>query len=158
MPITIDGNGSISGLTATGISAVQKLPAGSVLQVVQNVVVVNNSTTSSSFVTSGVSVSITPTIASSKILIISTGVGYNANNASQSDYTLYRNSTNLAADMMAQIYTSGGSFEGSIAMHFLDSPATTSATTYAVYYKASSGTAYYGFAKTATITAMEIAA
>ena len=34
MPITLNGDGAISGLTATGISAVQNLPAGSVVQVV----------------------------------------------------------------------------------------------------------------------------
>jgi hypothetical protein len=30
MSIVLDGNGAITGLTATGISAVQQLPAGSI--------------------------------------------------------------------------------------------------------------------------------
>jgi hypothetical protein len=140
MPITLNGDGAISGLTATGISAVQKLPAGTVLQVVQTVKSDTFTSTSASYIDiTGLSVTITPTSASSKILVI-----YNTTVGAQSgQYSvglqLVRNSTAIYLGDAAGSRTRSSSWawsEGSqYAMiptngTFLDSPATTSATTY----------------------------
>ena len=64
MAITLNGNG-----TATGLTAAPNLTTGKILQVVTGIKTGEASTTSSSMVDTGLSASITPTSASSKILI-----------------------------------------------------------------------------------------
>ncbi len=138
------------------------LPTGSVLQVVNATYATQTSTTSSSYVTSNLTASITPTSSSSKILVLTT---FNAVSAStgnlSSYYTLYRNSTNLFNSEGAfRVETDSASLIAG-AISYYDSPATTSSTTYAVYMKSqnSSVTTYmaYGDA-TCSIILLEIAA
>jgi hypothetical protein len=69
MSITLDGNGAITGLTATGISAVQQLPAGSVLQVVNAAYSTQVSNSSGTYVDTGLTATITPRFSTSKILV-----------------------------------------------------------------------------------------
>jgi hypothetical protein len=163
MPITLNGDGAISGLTATGISAVQKLPAGTVLQVVSTTPDQTQiSTSSTSYVTSNLSLAITPTFSSSKIFVIcSYSVAVNSGRACAT--TLYRSSTNLAPDnALGRFYTaSGGDSWTQSSIMFLDSPATTSSTTYALYFRAEGSYAVELFAGNfvaPTLTLMEIAA
>jgi hypothetical protein len=144
MPTIISGDGTITGLTATGISAVQNvgranLPAGTVLQVVQATKTDAFSTTSNSFVDiTGLSASITPTSATSKILILST-VSAAGNNATCGYYLkLLRGSTDIfigdAAGSRVRVtgsnISSDNNFFNTNGFTFLDSPATTSSTTY----------------------------
>ena len=67
MSTIISGDGTITGLTSTGISAVQNLPAGSILQVQQAVVTAASASINSSTQAdiSGMSVTITPKNSSS---------------------------------------------------------------------------------------------
>lgn len=125
----------------------------------------------------GLSVSITPTSASNKIYIVAS-VNFNGDaGVNGSAAQLVRNSTPIgisdAAGSRAQA-TSGGvqgaddDYPGSSSLTFLDSPATTSATTYKVQVKSSAaGTTYVnrGLADTnavqtfryvSTITVMEV--
>lgn len=188
MPITIDGSGTITGVNASGgISSAQNvaranLPVGTVLQVVStfdNTQYTFNSGSAGQttyYSISGLTVNITPTSATSKILIIATcavgQVGNNYNNFLR----LYRNSTPLALGNSSGFNgaatggfrASDSSALGSIAMNFLDSPATTSATTYSVQICNSGGSVasyinrpaqYSGWEQTgsSTITVMEIA-
>lgn len=90
-------------------------------------------TTSTSFISTGFDLSITPTSTSSKILIqfsISTGITLNGQ---YNYFKVYRGSTPLGAEAAM-----GGSLHWSICYGAtLDSPATTSATTYSIYFRSS---------------------
>jgi hypothetical protein len=88
---------------------------------------------------SGLSVTITPTLSTSKILILST-FGMTAGNGSSIYYTgfaqLVRGSTSLAQQIVGGYYPNGNlghqvSYVPT-AFNYLDSPATTSATTYKI--------------------------
>ena len=156
-------NGTIITTGSSGQSIPKAaLPTGSVLQVVQDTFSTQTTTTSTSFVTSGLTASITPTSSSSKIFALATFVAYN-NFANQSAYyTLYRNSTNLFdVEGAFRQETSAGTILCAGVISFLDSPATTSSTTYTVYMKSQSGSVVTYMALSNTkciITLMEIAA
>jgi hypothetical protein len=137
--------------------------AGNVLQVVSASDDSNSTTTSTSFVTTGFSLSITPTSSTSKILVLTTTNGYMPSSACNLRFTIYRNgSTNLgnANYGLGEIY-SGTYMTGQVTASILDTPATTSAVSYTVYFLATGGaTGYYNNNKTipSSITLMEIAA
>jgi len=155
-------------ITTAGVPA-SAMPAGSVLQVVQSVWTTRVSTTSTSFVTTGHTASITPSSSSNKILISLSGGGWYNNNVVNKNLhtTIYRDAINLEP-------TAGAGFEVNYcnayfamphSIVYLDSPSTTSATTYTIYFKAESGgtSVYTQFANTTpgipvTLTLMEIAA
>lgn len=116
------------------------LPTGSVLQVVQGTLTGTFSTTSSTYVDTGVSATITPTSNTSKILVfVSTMAGVSTVNDSFYS-TIFRNSTNIyygsdagKAMMGRQYQTNSGASDGwQLNLSYLDSPATTSATTYSL--------------------------
>ena len=124
---------------------------GKVLQVLSAVDATQRSTTSTSYVTGSntLSIDITPSATSSKILILSATSMFSQKSEGHGGYyTLYRDSTNLITggvqDGMGTVgfYIPGQSagyiFVAS-AMQILDSPNTTSQVTYQVYFKAESG-------------------
>jgi hypothetical protein len=145
--------------------------SGGVIQVVNSIITIGVTTTSTSFVTTGHSVTITPKFSTSKILLMVSAVfgNYGAYNTA---LTLYRNgTTNLATGggtpclMDARIITTSQQWYVGGSFNFYDSPATTSSTTYTVYYLTdTSSTAVYAAApgvpsnSVATLTALEIAA
>ena len=146
------------------------LPTGSVLQVVQATTVSTSSTGSGTAVTTGFSASITPTSSTSKILILlSACMDSNVTNG-QPNLTVYRGSTNLAntgGNQMSLSTTYGASSRiiTNNSVSYLDSPATTSSTTYTVYFFNTGSAATIIFnapnannTNTATLTLMEIAA
>ena len=141
MAITINGNGTVSGLTAAPNLTSSGLTTGKILQVKQTVKTDTTSTTSiTTFVDmSGMSVSITPSATNSKILVMvdmRLSVNQNRNIA----YRLMRDSTALYLGDSASNRTQGtGGMRlmdqarydmQSESVVFLDSPSTTSATTY----------------------------
>ena len=150
---------ALSKITNDGV-ATSGLPAGSVLQVVEGTYSTQISTTSTTFVTGGLSASITPTSTSNKILISTSLSGY-AENANFLDATIYRGATNLGGGNQNAIisFYAGGNTWFHSPMMYLDSPSTTSSTTYTVYYKASGGTVYLHLNRTggSKIYLMEIA-
>ena len=135
--------------------------AGQVIQVVSATDSTTRSTSSTSYVTASntLSVTITPSSSANKILIIANHYAYGA--AAAIHYTIFRGATNLGSasgqNGIGYFDSYGGQFDGSVCYTVLDSPNTTSATTYQVYLKATSGTAYVVSASyLATITALEI--
>jgi hypothetical protein len=136
-------------------------PAGSVLQVVQGSSTVQNTTSSNSFTASSLTASITPSSSANKILISVASLATNTGGG-QGTYTIYRNLTNLGGGTESSFafnFTLTGYHYGTIAMIYLDSPATTSSTTYTVYFKTQTGatTSYFGSAtNTSTITLTEV--
>jgi hypothetical protein len=167
MPVSTIQNASL----ASGVPSAAKLPAGSVIQVVNNTIqTVGNyfSTSSSSLVSTGASVSITPTSSTNKILLtVNATVDLGANNGGIQG-TIFRGGTNLGGSsgaIMSTYYigvTSAGIANSTMSMSFLDSPSTTSSTTYTIYVASSGGAATVIFGtqgrNTISFTAQEIAA
>ena len=126
---TADGTGTIalqnqlSGMTSTS------MPTGSVLQVVEGQLTSNFSTSSTSMVDMGLSVSITPTSTSSKIQVFVNlcGVGISSGDGSLS-FKLLRDSTGIQENTNFN-RASLNQYENYNMMK-LDAPSTTSAITY----------------------------
>ena len=135
--MTIQINGA-NGLTFPDTSS--QAVASKVLQVVQGTYSTQVSTTSSSWVSSGLSATITPKFATSKILVLmyTPGCVYGPSAASNGNYQVQRNGTFVAGSNNqsggALVYfSSNGEINWPIMFSALDSPATTSATTYTLY-------------------------
>ena len=169
----VDANVTLAKLSATGTKDATTflrgdntfaVPTdnGKVLQVVTATDSTARSTTSASYVTASntLSISITPSSASSKIFLIFNGAFYSSN---EGLYTFFRDSTNLATNANACFAFFKGVSYGSLdtlqmGMSFLDSPSSTSALTYQVYLRrGASGTAYINNDSNSVITAFEIA-
>ena len=134
---------------------------GKVLQVVTATDSTERSTTSTSYVTASntLSVTITPSSSSNKILILVSGCGYGGSGG-VFNTTIYKNGSNLTGASGFLRSENGSAVTGfNQSIIYLDSPATTSATTYQVYIKTSTATALINLGgSTGTITAMEISA
>ena len=157
-------NKSIAATQLTGTIAAAALPAGSVLQVVQGTYSTEVTSTTSSYVTTGLTASITPRSISSKILVFVSANGlYKVNNTSIA-LRLYRGAGSIFQFETISGYTATatGNAIGSVSTSYLDSPATTSSTTYTVYFASASNVSIVyingtnGGASTSTITLMEI--
>jgi len=135
------------------------LPAGSVLQVVSSIHSTDTSTSSTSFVTTGHSVTLTPSSTSSKVYITLQGGGAWVAEGSWLKMTIYRGSTDIGNPQFFTAYSGGGTINVSHSMAILDSPATESATTYTIYFRTNTGTPQYRWSDKGNpvLTAMEIA-
>ena len=140
--------------------------ASKIAQVVQSTSATLTTSTSTSYVTTGLAVTITPTLNTSKILVMAnTGGALGGASTIAVNFTLFRGTvagTNLgSADGMMSLYASTVSMEGQVAPSFLDSPATTSATTYTLGMKTTSATCTVKAqmnSATGSITVMEVLA
>jgi len=140
------------------------LPTGSVIQVVQATLTSLFSTTAASFTSTGLTASITPQFSTSKILVLISTYGLALVANGQASYTIYRNSTNLASgsglnQSFSELNANLSPSQASLAISYLDSPSTTSSTTYTLYAAAiTSGDAVYinNASGTAVIILMEI--
>jgi hypothetical protein len=156
MSTIIDGS---AGITFPSGSNPQAAPS-KVLQVVSATTSSPTTTSSSSPVTTGFSASITPLFSTSKIYVmVTSGAVYYSGSGGAPYLAMYRNSTYLnSGNPQTQTYT-GSSIATPIAFNILDNPATTSSTTYTLYFWAASGSTTISNASTpTTITLMEIAA
>ena len=138
---------------------------GHVLQVVQSTFGQSNSNhTSSSFTATGHTVTITPKFSTSQVLLYVLGGGqYLPQGNTMGSVTIYRGSTNIGSGTrgLQSFYTVGttGFTITPHGMMVLDSPSTTSATTYQTYAKTDGGTYQYNGPDRGNINfvAMEIA-
>jgi hypothetical protein len=158
---------------ALGLSAAGNAGIGS--NTVQTTKLNQFSTTSTSFVDiTNYSVTITPTSETSKVLVLAHLTYSNSSGANITYINLVRNSTNILegtsgtagrqVTLTAGIQTATSSIMNG-AVVFLDSPSTTSATTYKFQMKVSGGTGYLNRrgdsdadCPTSTITVIEVAA
>lgn len=162
MPLVLNSS-SISGLAPVGgLSSPQ---TGSVLQVVQVLNTTTYSSSSTTFVTpTGMSATITPTSSSSKILVI---VKASCSGSLVNIVTLYsqllRNSTALDGSTPDTLGTPTYDFTSQRYINYLDSPSTTSATTYSVQFRSDGAAWKFNMNGSgtnnalSTITLMEIA-
>ena len=130
---------TIQGQTA---AANVKLPAGTVLQTIHSTFNTQVYKASTGTSTTGHSATITPKFSNSKILISHKGTCYSEGDNLHQYRTVYRGSTNLASSGEGlTLHSAGASSSGrwsSIGFDYLDSPSTTSATTYTIYYRGNS--------------------
>lgn len=161
MTVIIDGSLGVD--TVQKAALVDKLPAGSVVQVVTGLCTSSTTLTGSTWTSLSFSASITPKSANSKILVIGQ-MQIQFGSTAQPEITLYRNGSNALsayADGFTSLYSaSGGYGEMYIPFSHLDSPASTSSQTYAIYGRQVNGSnpAYFGSSsRYATITLLEIA-
>jgi len=130
-----------SGATALQYSTVGAT-AGQVIQVLSATDSTQRSTTSTSFVTASntLTVTITPSSSSNKILIIST---FSIFSSAETPYsTIYRGATNLGNGNQGMNLGTNAGYTA-CAVSYLDSPSTTSATTYQVYFRNNGGGTSY---------------
>ena len=169
MAITINGTGSITGLTAGGLpdgsitsadlasGAITSgaLPSGSILQVVQASKINTTSTINQdSFTDLGLSASITPTSTSSNVLVlVSIGrVCCSISSLRLCPFRILRDATAIGTGVVDGVklrsnfvisdspdnnYGQGGAYQ------YLDSPSTTSATTYKIQWTGQAGETWY---------------
>ena len=161
---------SVANTAIVGRIAKTQQPTGAVLQVVQTFDTFYGSTSSTSFVDL-VSVAITPSSSSNKVLVRFLA-HLEMGSSALGKIRLQRNGTNIglgAGGVVSKIILSqgyGGINGSNLCYEFLDSPATTSAITYMIQWAVTSNTFYYnqgvsygnsdGF-DASTLTAMEIA-
>jgi hypothetical protein len=140
--------------------------AGNVIQVVSATYSTETTNSTTTYADTGLSASITPTSSSSKILVLVTIAGCQKSSGSSSnglDLKLLRGSTDLIT------FTRYGGWTGTAlnltfgnnSTEYLDSPATTSSTTYKVQFRNETGSALVKVqdtSSTSTMVLLEIAA
>jgi hypothetical protein len=133
-----------------------------VLQVIQGTTNTLVSSSSATYVDSGLTVTITPQSATSQILIIANQLVYSNASATGAGMRLYRGASTFITQTTNQSYNASGGGEIAMwSMTRLDSPATTSATTYKVMFNRDFGTGQIQVcpgSSDATIIVMEISA
>lgn len=126
--------------TVTNQFADANMSAGSVLQILQATTTTQVNMNSTSYATTGLTLAITPSSTSSKILINFNTTTYNNSTGTFSVFEIFRGTvsgTNLGGASYGQAtsYSADGAILTTVNGMFLDSPSTTSATTYTVGLK-----------------------
>jgi len=122
---------------ALGVKWAAPAGGGKVLQVVFASTTTYVGSSTSTYVNTGLTATITPTLNTSKILVLAnhTGVGKNQINTSGA-FKLLRDTTSISTfSVVAKTDDSSTSMVGTSTFVYLDSPATTSATTYKTQIK-----------------------
>jgi len=138
-----------TGKTLVGTDTVSIKAPGMIVQVVHSTFATQIYKASTSTSTTGHAATITPKYSNSKILICHKGTVYNEGVNLHQYRTVYRGSTNLAPSGEGlTLHSAGDNNAGrwsSIGFDYLDSPNTTSATTYTIHYRgnSSSSNTYY---------------
>jgi hypothetical protein len=164
-PVANGGTGLASGtsgqfLKFTGSTTLASAAdnAGKIAQVQSTTLATEQSSTSDSFIDTSLTVNITPSSSSNKVLVmVAHGMGYTAS-GTESRFKLVRDTTDID-EYIVNLGLSGSG--GGSAINYLDTPNTTSQITYKVQMRRNSGSgAFYMCANdtVSTITAMEISA
>jgi hypothetical protein len=132
---------------ADGVKWATPAAGGKVAQVVSAVITTNTSSTSTSYVdATSFNLSITPTSATSKVLVIiaaAMGGSYTGDNSGQFSIQLVRDSTSIydlgRNNWWEENTSTSKVFRTTVPMTYLDSPATTSSTNYKLQIKNSFG-------------------
>jgi len=160
-------NGTIITTGSTGqVIPKAALPTGSVLQVVTGSTSTSVSTNGTTYLDTNLTATITPTSATSKILVLVSQNGITKGpgaNGAGAKIQLLRGSTVLMKIQGYAGYTESTSYNwiGGVSASYLDSPATTSATTYKTQFGNEQAVAAFvnvnNDNSTSTITLLEIA-
>jgi hypothetical protein len=165
LSVIIDGTAGITFPVTAGSASAVQASSGRVLQVVSATSSTLATNSSTSYTQLGPTASITPSNSTSKILVsISFCCGNNTTGLHE-EAAVYKNSSILQA-LGVVSYAQSGTLGSVLSYQYLDSPTTTSSTTYSMYFKNGGGdsgtftvnptwTSYGG--GFSTITLMEIA-
>jgi len=169
MAVTISGDTGISAVQAGAVES-GDLPAGSVIQVVENSTSTEVSTNASGTFDTGLSGAITPTSVDSKILIQANSMIRLDGSDPRVEFFITDSADNILRDfgrVVRHQIDFNGTLETVISLSHVDTPATTSFVEYKVRAQISSGSSLTGGAitfqdnsqgtGTSTITLMEIA-
>jgi hypothetical protein len=162
MPTTITGTDGVSQVQAGAVES-GDLPAGSVIQVVTASRTSETTTTSTSYVNTGLQASITPTSTSNKILILVHDVlrAFNTGDSFRGEYGLFKGATNLLEfgfGVRSVSNTGTATCRSPTSISFIDTPNTASEIIYKTMIKAIDDTVESNFGNNkSTITLMEIA-
>jgi len=151
---------------ADGLKWATPAGGGKLLQVVTATYATEVSTSSASFVDSGLTATITPTLSTSTILVLvnqQIGLTSTQNDQIMIDGYIVRGATNIynwIAEIQGAAYSNVLRYRNNDTFIYRDSPATTSATTYKTRFRSAAyGTVFtQPEARTSTITLMEIGA
>ena len=125
---------AISGASLTGFTDSQ-MPAGSVIQVVYMLTTTATTTSSTSYVDTAVTLNITPSNTANKILVIANLTGIVAeSNLSALSMQIVRDSTTIYQNLNF-LYGTTSAMNANFDLITLDSPSTTSSTTYKIQIK-----------------------
>jgi hypothetical protein len=154
--------------TATGLKWATPAGGGKVLQVVNATYATEVASSTNTFVDTGLTATITPTSATSKILVIVSQMGVSKSGSTRMHLKLLRGASDILqmSDIIAYTNTTTFNNIGSVTSSYLDSPATTSATTYKTQFCSNQNTSVvyvqnYSTSATnsvSTLTLMEIGA
>jgi len=161
--LAVGANGTVlsaDSAETTGLKWITPAAGGKVLQVVSATLTGSTSTTSGSQTDTGLTATITPSSASSKILVmvsLPSGSTYRSGSGTTAfgNYFLVRGASTINQAPMGVInYASTSGFNIYCQPNFihLDSPSTTSATTYKLQYSSSGGISIYANDGTGTTT------
>lgn len=159
----VAGTNTVTLPAATGTMLTTGSPqSGGVIQVVNATFSTEVSSTSSTFSDTGLSASITPKFSTSTILVIANIQGAK-NGATGLDLRVLRGVTSIVQFAKNAGYTGASDYNiiGSVSCGYLDSPATTSSTTYKIQMASSANASLARIndnTQTSTLTLMEIAA
>ena len=166
LAVGTDGQTLVADSTAsTGLKWATAAAGGKVLQVITATISTGVSSSSTTLVDSGLTATITPSLATSKVLVMTSQQYYktngNAGNAVKS--ALFRGATQIANIAKNMLVTDTAIYNvGCLAYNYLDSPSTTSATTYKIQFANESATSAVGVSlagnELQTIILMEIGA
>jgi hypothetical protein len=135
MALTLDGTAGITFPVTAGSASAVQASSGRVLQLINATFTSTTSTTSSTYATTGYSASITPSSASSKIYVVF-NCCLRPNSSANTQLTLYRGATNLEPTSNRGFIQDGpNNVDRNQSLMYLDSPATTSSTTYTIYMR-----------------------
>ena len=158
---TIQGSTSATSVDLSGVTSLQ-MPAGAIVQVQRASISNVNSTTSTSYVDSGLGVTITPKFSTSKLFIsVNLGRPNIQGSGRQMDLKLYEGSSPLDGNRLGSFFhnVSGAIYYGSTAYNHFRNAVNTTTRTYNVYFKATNGAVHISDASDieSAIIVMEIA-
>ncbi len=164
--LAVGTNGQVLTADSTASTGLKWAAGGKVLQVVQGTVTATASNSTTTPADTGLTATITPSAATSKILVLVSQQGCyksGANSQNSLNLRLYRGATNIQQITTNLFYnTTVGEVSGSVSSVYLDSPNTTSATTYKTqfynYVGAASVSVQIQNVDVSTITLIEIGA
>jgi hypothetical protein len=155
--ITADGPSAVAdgSIQATDLASGV---GGKVLQVVNGTYSTQNESNSASYVATGLTASITPSSSSNKILILYSLPLRNSTADALVTSSIFRNGSNILVTYGSGLITAASGATASIStVNYLDSPNTTSSTTYAIFvYPAGITAQWCGASALASITLLEI--
>lgn len=162
MALILSGDAGITFPVTAGSASAVQASSGRVLQVVNATYSTYASSSSSTFADTGLTASITPSSASNKVLVIATIAGIAKLNNTSVKLQLVRGSTAISTIESGAGYTNDATWNrvAGSSVSYLDSPATTSSTTYKTQFASADniGTVYVQLDPAmSTITLMEIA-